>query len=176
MAKPKAKIDQLQNREISTSELALIVGKSPQWIRQLTRENVLAQVGRGKYSLGEAIQAYIKHVEGESSDGKVSFRDEKAEHERIKKEIAQLELDEMRGNLHTTQDVQEAWADLIVEFRKRLMALPPRLAAQFAFISDEKKIKLLLTEEITTALHALAQYDPAAEGAGDDEQTEASNP
>ncbi|QDS33238.1 type IV toxin-antitoxin system AbiEi family antitoxin domain-containing protein [Brevibacillus brevis] len=62
MAKPKAKIDQLQNREISTSELAVIVGKSPQWIRQLTRENVLVQIGRGKYSLGEVVQAYIKHI------------------------------------------------------------------------------------------------------------------
>ncbi|MGG4497690.1 hypothetical protein [Brevibacillus reuszeri] len=176
MAKPKVKTEQIHNRDVSTSELAMIVGKSPQWIRQLTRENVLVQVSRGKYALGDAVQAYMRHIEGESTDGKVSLRDEKAEHERIKKEIAQLELDEMRGNLHTTQDVQEAWADLIVEFRKRLVSLPPRLSAQFAFINDEKKIKLLLADEITTALQALAQYDPAAEGAGDDEQTEASNP
>jgi len=175
LAKPKAKAEQLRDKEISTSELAEIVGKSPQWIRQLTRDNVLVQVGRGKYTLGEAVQAYIKHVEGESSDGKISYRDEKAEHERIKKEIAQLELEEMRGNMHTTQDVQEAWADLIVEFRKRLVSLPPRLAAQLAFINDEKKIKTLLEAEITTALQVLAQYDPVKEGAGDDEQTKASD-
>ncbi|WP_409174821.1 hypothetical protein [Brevibacillus fortis] len=87
MAKPKVKTDRLQDREVSTSELALIVGKSPQWIRQLTRDNILVQVGRGKYSLGESIQAYIKHVEGESSDGKISYRDEKAAHEQIKKKL-----------------------------------------------------------------------------------------
>ncbi|CAM3463953.1 hypothetical protein [Brevibacillus invocatus] len=64
MAKPKAKAEQLKIKEVSTSELAEIVGKSPQWIRQLTREKVLNQVSRGKYSLGEAIQANCEHISG----------------------------------------------------------------------------------------------------------------
>jgi hypothetical protein len=64
LAKPKAKPEKLQDKEILTSELAAIVGKTPQWIRQLTRDNVLKQVSRGKYSLGEAVQAYCEHVFG----------------------------------------------------------------------------------------------------------------
>ncbi|QHZ50018.1 hypothetical protein ERICV_05119 [Paenibacillus phage phiERICV] len=175
MAKPNAKSELLQEKEVSTSELAAIIGKSPQWVRQLTREKVLEQVNRGKYVLSEAVQAYIKHVEGESSNGKISYRDEKAEHERIKKEMAELELEEMRSHLHTTQDVQEAWSDLIVEFRKRMTTLPPRMAGQLAFIDNEKKVKKLLTDEITAALQVLAQYDPVKE-AGKDEQTEIPNP
>lgn len=58
MAKPKAKTDRLQDREVSTSELAVIVGKSPQWIRKLTRDNFLIYVGRGKYMLGECVQVF----------------------------------------------------------------------------------------------------------------------
>lgn len=162
MAKPKAKTDRLQDREISTSEMALIVGKSPQWIRQLTRENVLTQVGRGKYSLGEVVQDYIKHVEGESSDGKVSYRDEKAEHERVKKEIAQLELEEKRNNLHSTTDVQDAWGALLVNFRERLTGLPPKLANKLAYLTDEKEIRRLLEDRINEALYQLAKYDPMA--------------
>lgn len=64
LARPKAKPEKLQDKEILTSELAAIVGKTPQWIRQLTREKVLNQVSRGKYSLGEAIQANCEHISG----------------------------------------------------------------------------------------------------------------
>jgi hypothetical protein len=62
MAKQKAKGEALHEREILTSELGAIVGKTPQWIRQLTREGVLKQVDRGKYILGESVQAYIKCI------------------------------------------------------------------------------------------------------------------
>lgn len=58
MGNRKTKAESLQDREVITSELAAVVGKTPQWIRQLTRDGVLRQVGRGKYLLAEAVQAY----------------------------------------------------------------------------------------------------------------------
>lgn len=64
MAKAKAEVESLPNREISTGELAAIVGKSTRWIRQLTGEGTLKQVGRGKYILSDAVQAYIEHASG----------------------------------------------------------------------------------------------------------------
>ncbi|WP_342576513.1 hypothetical protein [Paenibacillus sp. FSL M8-0142] len=163
MAKPKS--EQLHKKEVLTSELAAIIGKSPQWVRQLTRDSVLEQVGRGKFLLGESVQAYIKHIEGETSDGKVSYRDEKAEHERIKKEIAQLELEEKRRNLHTTADVQEAWGTLLVNFRERMTGLPPRIANKLTYMTDEKEIRQYLEDQLNEMLRLLARYDPLA---GDD--------
>ncbi|WP_019007740.1 hypothetical protein [Cohnella laeviribosi] len=68
MAKQKAKGEALHEREILTSELGAIVGKTPQWIRQLTREGVLKQDDRGKYILGESVQAYIEYAVGEKID------------------------------------------------------------------------------------------------------------
>lgn len=160
MAKPKEKGELLHDKEILTSQLASIVGKSPQWIRQLTRDEVLNQISKGKYVLGEAVQAYIKHVEGESSDGKISYRDEKAEHERIKKEIAMLELEEKRKNLHTTADVQDAWGMLLVEFRRRLTGLPPKISSELSYMTDSKQVRIFLEQKINEALHELAKYDP----------------
>ncbi|MCY7486626.1 hypothetical protein M5X06_25020 [Paenibacillus alvei] len=160
MAKPKEKGEQLYEREILTSELAAIIGKSPQWIRQLTREEVLEQISRGRYILGESVQKYIKHVEGESSDGKISFRDEKAEHERVKKEMAMLELEEKRKNLHTTDDVKHAWGMLLVEFRRNLTVLPSKLANELSYLTDAREIRIFLEDKINTALQQLAKYDP----------------
>ncbi|MHB0864745.1 hypothetical protein ACYCS5_26750 [Paenibacillus sp. SEL3] len=148
---------------VGTSEFAAIVGKTKQWIGQLTRDGVLTQVSRGKYDLAATVQAYIRHVTGATEEGKISFADEKAQHEQIKKEIAMLELEEKRKNLHTTADVQDAWGTLLVNFRERLTGLPPKLANQLAYLSDEKAIRVLLEDRINEALNLLSKYDPMAD-------------
>lgn len=144
--------------------MASIVGKTKQWISQLTRDGVLTQVSRGKYNLADSVQAYIKHVTGVAEEGKVSYNDEKAQHEQIKKEIAQLELEEKRKNLHTTKDVQEAWGDLLVNFRGMLMVLPPKLAGELTYMTDAKEIRFLLESRLSEALIELSKYDPLEEG------------
>lgn len=148
---------------VGTSELASIVGKTKQWISQLTRDGVLTQVSRGKYNLAESVQAYIKHVTGVAEEGKVSYNDEKAQHEQIKKEIAQLELEEKRKNLHTTEDILEAWGELCVNFRSMIMVLPPQLSTQLTYMTDAKQIRVLLEERFTQALVELSKYDPMKE-------------
>ncbi|WP_339200465.1 hypothetical protein MKY24_16890 [Paenibacillus sp. FSL P2-0322] len=148
---------------VGTSELATIVGKTKQWIGQLTRDGVLTQVSRGKYDLAASVQAYIRHVTGTSEEGKVSFAEEKAAHEQIKKEMAMLDLQKMRGNLHTTGDVLDAWGELLVSFRERLRGLPPRIANELAYMTDEKAIRILLENRIDEALTELGKYDPLAE-------------
>lgn len=47
--------------EVSTSELAVIIGKSPQWVRQLTRDGVLTKISPGKYKLADAVQAFYEN-------------------------------------------------------------------------------------------------------------------
>ncbi|WP_052646733.1 hypothetical protein [Paenibacillus terrae] len=151
---------------VGTSEFAAVVGKTKQWIGQLTRDGVLTQVSRGKYDLAASIQAYIRHVTGATEEGKISFADEKAQHEQIKKQIAMLELEEKRNNLHTTADVQHAWGVLLVNFRERLTGLPPKLAGELSYMNDEPEIRRLLEDRIEEALFILAKYDPLA---GDDQ-------
>lgn len=149
---------------VGTSELAAIVGKTKQWISQLTRDGVLTQVSRGKYNLAESVQAYIRHVTGVAEEGKVSYNDEKAQHEQIKKEIAQLELEEKRKNLHTTEDILEAWGELLVNFRTMIMVLPSQLSTQLSYTTDAKQIRILLEERFTRALLELSKYDPLDKG------------
>ncbi|SFA91753.1 hypothetical protein SAMN05216312_102228 [Cohnella sp. OV330] len=167
MAKSKAVAAPLHETEIQSQELAAIVGKSTRWIRQLTTEGVLKQSSRGKYILGEALQAYIEHAAGGKEDSKrPRFIDEKTEHERIKKEMAQLELEEKRKNLHTTADVLDAWGALMINFRERVIGLPPKMSGQLSYLTDEKEIRRLLEERLNDALFQLAKYDPLASDSG----------
>lgn len=159
---------------VGTTEFAEIVGKTKQWISQLTREGVLEQVSRGKYDLKKSVQAYIAHVMGTPQEGKISFADEKAQHEQIKKEIALLELEEKRKNLHSTADVEDAWGELLVNFRERLMGMPPKIASDLTYMTDEKEIRMALEERITEALIELSKYDPMADRDGGAEGSESS--
>ncbi|AQT84163.1 hypothetical protein ERICIV_03439 [Paenibacillus larvae subsp. larvae] len=156
-----AKGENIHEKEVLTSELAAIVGKTPQWIRQLTRDGALKQVGRGKYRLGEAIQAYILHAAGgKEDDKKPRFIDEKTEHERIKKEKAALELAVMKGELHRAEDVRAEMADMLTSFRSRILGIPTKLGPQLLNISELADVTSILTKEMRSALTALADYDP----------------
>lgn len=163
MAKKQTKADEvpLHEQEVLTSELGAVIGKSAVWVRQLTRDKVLHQVSRGKYNLGEAVQAYIEHASGgKEDDGKPRLVDEKTEHERIKKERAALELQRIKGELHNAADVEQIMTDMILSAKSRLQALPQRLAPKLAN-EPAGVIERVITEEVNAALSSLATYEPS---------------
>jgi phage terminase Nu1 subunit (DNA packaging protein) len=160
LAKSKAKAEPLQDKEVSTSELAAVIGKTPQWIRQLTRDNILKQIGRGKYLLGETVQAYIDHAAGgKEEDNKPRLIDERTAHERIKREKAELELEHMKGNLHAAVDVERLLSDLILTTKSRLLGVPSRISTECEH-EPADVVETIVRREIETALSALAKYTP----------------
>lgn len=161
MAKTKAEAVKIHEQQIQTRELAAIVGKSDRWIRQLTSEKVLVQISRGKYILGEAVQGYIEHASGGKEDeGKPRLVDHRTEHERIKAEKAAIQLAKMRGELHTSEDVESVMSDMLTAFRQKILAIPTKLSPQLTGIDDIKTIKGKLTAALHEALAELADYDP----------------
>lgn len=160
MSESKAKVDDLANLEIGTSEFAKLVGKTPQWIRQLTRDGVLTQCGRGKYNMAENILAYIEHVSGGKEEiGKPRYVDAKTEHEILKKEKTELQLQQLRGQLHSTEDVRLVMGDMILSAKSKLLTLPARIAGNLEGEST-KTIEQTLRAEIEDALTVLVDYSP----------------
>lgn len=162
MAKRKAEAKEtpIHEREVKTGELAAIVGKSDRWIRMLVKDDVLTQVARGKFVLGDAIQAYIEHAEGGKDDGRPRLVDERTEHERLKKEKAALELQRLRGELHATKDVEQLVSDMIVTTKAKLQAIPTKLAPKL----DKEPAAVVEREmrrEINAAMDQLSKWEPA---------------
>jgi phage terminase Nu1 subunit (DNA packaging protein) len=163
MGKSKAKGELLHETTILTSELAAVIGKSPQWVRQLTRDGVLKQVGRGKYILGESIQAYIEHAYGgKEEDNKPRYIDEKTELTRIKKEQAELELKRMRGELHEAEDVEIVMQDMLSAFRAKILSIPTKLSPQLVGMTEINSIQGVLKAAMREALSELSNYDAEA--------------
>lgn len=161
-----AKVEQevpIHETEVLTSELGQIVGKTPQWIRQLTRDGVLKQVSRGKYRLDQSVQAYIEYAAGgREDDGKPRYIDHKTEHERIKTERAAMELAVLRGELHHAEDVEAVMSDMLAAFRQKILAIPTKLAPELAGIEEINVVKGHLTRAMHEALSELADYNPTA--------------
>ncbi|MFC4102923.1 hypothetical protein [Paenibacillus xanthanilyticus] len=159
--KPKVNEEPIEEREVSTSELAAVLGKTSSWVRQLTRDKVLVQVGRGKYRLADAVQAYVEHVSGgQIEDDRPRLRDEQAELTRIKKEDAMLDLAVKRGELHRAEDVRLVMTDMLLNFRSRMMSLPVKIAPRVAYLKEVPAIREVLEDEIRIALTTLSDYNP----------------
>lgn len=157
-AKPPVKSKITKDTLVSTSELSIVIGKSSQWITGLVREKKLSRVGHGTFVLSEAVQDYIRHIEGQASNG-ISLADEKAEHEQIKRKIAALELEEKMNNLHHTEDILQVWSLLLIEFRKQMLTLPVKMSTALAG-RDEREVMTILQKEIEFALMGLSTFDP----------------
>lgn len=160
MAKGETKGESLNDKEVLTGELASLLGKTPQWIRQLTREGVLKQCRRGRYILRENIHLYIEHVQGgKDESGKLKYSDVKTEHELVKKEKAEMELRVLKGQLHEAKDVRAVMTDMILTVKAKLQSIPARVAPQL----DQEPattIEKTLDKEISGALRSLTDYSP----------------
>ncbi|WP_186785962.1 hypothetical protein [Paenibacillus agilis] len=160
MSKEKAKVENIVDTEVQTSELAAIVGKTPQWIRQLTRDGVLKKYGRGKYLLGESIQAYCEHVAGgKEEDEKPRLIDFKTALEKTKAEKAELELLRLKNELHVASDVEALLADLILTTKSRLLGVPSRIATECENETADV-VEAIVRRDIEVALSSLAKYTP----------------
>ncbi|PWK16074.1 hypothetical protein [Tumebacillus permanentifrigoris] len=147
--------------EVSTSELAKILGKTARWINELTREGVLVQTGRGKYPLAESVQRYVEHLKKQYEEvGGIDYAFEKAAHERAKREKAEIELAAMRGQMHRGEDIAAVMNDMVGGFRAKMLGLPSKVAPQLVGKTETPVILAILTQEVHDSLSELSDYDP----------------
>lgn len=164
--------ERLADRNVTTTELALILGITGRRVQQLTQDGVLTTVSRGKFVLSDAVQAYIGSI---SRGGLTKEEAEKAKKiERVKAKaeatlktskakIAQAEAKELSGQMHRSEDVAAMTAELIYTIRGALMALPSRVAINAAALSDPAEVAEYMRGEVNQIAEeiALFRYDPA---------------
>lgn len=145
---------------VGTMFFCKIIGKTRQWVAELTKEGVLQQCGRGKYKLDENIQRYIEHLLGGKEDDKrPKLRDERAELVAIQKETARIKLQRMKGELHEAAEVEKIMNEMILTAKAKLLTIPSRLGLQ---LENEPShvIEAAIGKEINAALASLADYNP----------------
>lgn len=145
--------------EVSTKELAIILGLTARRIQQLTQDGVLSTQSPSRYNLPEAIQAYVEFRSAKETD---ATEVEKLEAEmNIKKAnaiIKVLEAKELQGKMHRSEDVAALTEDLVFTIRGMLLALPGRLAVDVAAVQEPAEAAEIIRKEVYAIMQELFKY------------------
>lgn len=165
MAETKAKID--AEAEVSTTELAAILGVTARRVQQMAQDGTIVPVRRGYFQLGDAVQRYINFL----SKPQVSEAEQKLETARkqseaqlklSKAQLAKMEVEELKGRLHRSEDVEAFTEDLIYTIRSALLSLPGRLSVDVAATSSPAEASECIRKEVHAIMRELSnyRYDP----------------
>lgn len=142
----------------SSERLAEILGfAGVRRVQQLVKEKVLIKDPNGKFDIPSNVERFFKYKLAGTAD----LEQEKALHERTKREIADIQLAKLRGEIHLATDVEMVLTGMLVNFRARVMGMPQKLAPQIVGMETIAEIAGLLEVSVTEALLELTDYNPA---------------
>lgn len=155
---------------VKVDEIAKLIGKSVRRVQQLTQEGVfrVVDVKNGKrtskrYDKYETVQKYIEYTVNKTEEkGGKDKEDEKLQVEidikKTKLKMEQLKLNELEGNMHAAEDVENMTTDLVMCVRSNLLAMPGRLAVELAAIDNAAEISAVIHKTVCDVLNELANY------------------
>lgn len=151
-----------------TQVIAKIFGVSTRRIEQLKAEGVIVGQGRPtKYDLLPTIQKYIRYLSDraygrEQKEGAAETEKQKQEAEaelkQYKAKITKMQLDELEGTMHRSEDVEAVMNDLVYSIRAQLLALPGRLAVDVSQVKNANEAAVLIRSECYNILEELSRY------------------
>lgn len=153
--------------EVSTKELATVLGVTARRVQQLAQDGTLPTVRKGRFLLSESVQRFIRFstaapVDEEDLKLEKTRRQSEAQIKASKAIIARLEAEELKGLMHRAEDVAAMTEDLVYTMRGALMALPGRLAVDVAACSTAVEASDVIRREVHKIMRELAgyRYDP----------------
>ena len=161
-------VDSMDTITVSAKVLGEICGIGDRQIRNLAEEGIMCKNSHGKYLLLKSVKNYIitlkvakagQNVESDL-DQELDLDTEKAKHEHVKLQIAEIKLAMIQGKAHKSEDVERVITDMFEKFRSKLQALPAKLAKKLEG-KDRIDIQNILQSDINSALEELAAYNPA---------------
>lgn len=126
----------------------------------------MVRVAKGRYALAESIKNYIvdlkvqNDVAGQEKADDLDLEKEKALHENIKRQQAEIKLALMKGEVHKSYDVETVMVDMLTSFRTRILNIPSKVAPMLVARHDAGLIQELIMREIVEVLNELKDYNP----------------
>lgn len=160
----------------SSAIIGKLFGVTERRVQQLAKEGVIPAEQRNpyKFDLLPTVQAYIKHLSDKANGKEAKAADTvKAEADKLRAEadlkqskaaIADMQLKELEGKMHRSEDVEAMTNDLVYTVRSMIMALPGRLAMDITKAASPAEASALIRSECSNILTELSnyQYDPEA--------------
>ena len=122
-------------------------------VRQLVEEGIIKKEADGTFNTPEVIDSFFAFKY--KTDDAVNFEKEHALLEAAKREKAEIELEQLKGQLLYATDVEQAMATLILTTKSRLLSIPTKCATQVLGLKDLSVIVVIIRDEIYEALNEL---------------------
>ncbi|MBQ9229068.1 MAG: hypothetical protein IJ680_01260 [Paludibacteraceae bacterium] len=159
---------------VDSKTIAMIFDMGVRNVQLLAQEGTITAIKKGnanKYDLLPTIKQYIKYLKEKANGRQESSKDAEQESIKLKAEadlkrskadMAELQLKELRGEMHRSEDVEAVMTDLIYTIRSMLTALPGRLAVDVAGAATPAEASEIIRAEVYKVLEELAgyKYDP----------------
>ena len=159
---------------VDSKTIAAIFDVDPRRVQQLTKDGVISATKEGhanRYDLLPTIQKYIKHLSQKANGREPAKKDAEIEGRRLeaeadlkrsKADMAALQLKELEGKMHRSEDVEDVMTDLAFTIRSALIALPGRLAVDVVAVPSAAEASVIIMAEVSKILEDLAgyKYDP----------------
>lgn len=152
--------ENVKEMTVSQSNLAKALGITRSRVNQLIDEGVVIRDEKdmtGGVMLLDSLKNYFRS-KAVSEDG-LDYWDEKAKHEKVKREMTELKLKKMDGSVYDAKTVELVMIEQLTVLRSKMLGMPVKLAAQLESKSKEE-INEMMTLEIEEALMELSKYDP----------------
>jgi phage terminase Nu1 subunit (DNA packaging protein) len=148
--------------DISTAQLATLLGISSQRVNQLAADGVLLKGARNKFNLVASVKAYIEHRETaieRSLGGGDSLTSRRAEWLETKNRLSALDLAERERELVSVAELETAWGTLIDTLRTHLLAIPAKLAPRINAAQSPAQAQAIVRREINDTLGRIAVHE-----------------
>ena len=113
------------------------------------------QQGKNVVFTVRAVSDWLRGRDSASNDA-LDLSQERAKLTKLQAEKATLELEQQRGNLIPMELVIEGWQGLLANARAKLLALPPKVAAQVLGMESYVEVEHVIRDIIYEALDELA--------------------
>ena len=154
--------------------IAKLFGVTERRVQQLAQEGIIPAAERRpyKFDLLPTVQAYIKHLSDKANGKEQKTADTvqaeadklraEADLKRSKADISDMQLKELEGKMHRSEDVEAVTNDLVYTIRGMILALPGRLAMDVVQVTSANEAAALIRTECYNILNELAayKYDP----------------
>lgn len=154
---------------VASKVLESLFGLKDRTIRDLADKGIVKRDSHGKYLLWNSARGYItalkainagkNGVRTEDDEQDLDYDREHAAHERVKRQISEIRLQLIKGQVHKAEDVERVMTDMFEKFKSKMNAIPSKMAKKLEGKS-RIEIQTVLREEIDGALIELSNYNP----------------
>ncbi len=150
---------------VSQSNFAKAIGVTTGRVSQLIKEGVVVRDdkdARGGVFLLESARNYdrLKGVTAQGDgENSLDLMEEKARHERVKRELAELKLAKAEARAYDARTVEMVMTEMLSNLRTQLLGLPSKMAPQLEG-KEKGEIYGIMTREIEDKLSELSEYTP----------------